>query len=224
MNPVVRGLVAVSLFPVVLFGCLGMTVDPIDTASDVDLDRFMGKWYVIANIPTYFERDIYNAVEEYERVADNKVATRFTYRTKSVDGPEKIMEPTGFVEEGSGNAVWGMQFIWPVKAEYRIVYVSTEYDLTIIGRSRRDYVWIMSRTPSIDPSEYDQLVKKVADLGYDIGKLRKIPNNWEAQQSGQAGHSRKSGMTRSRLSVNKLSASDVPIKTDCDLDSGNQSV
>jgi len=68
-----------------------------------------------------------------------------------------------------------MQFVWPVKADYRIVHVAPDYSTTIVGRRKRDYVWIMARTPRIDDAVYGDLVRMVAELGYDVGKIRKVP-------------------------------------------------
>ena len=74
----------------------------------------------------------------------------------------------------SGNAVWGMQFIWPIQAEYVIAYLDHAYQTTIIGRSKRDYVWIMARVPCLSEDAYAQLAGRVAALGY-TEPLRKVP-------------------------------------------------
>jgi apolipoprotein D and lipocalin family protein len=71
-----------------------------------------------------------------------------------------------------------MQFIWPIKADYRIVYVSDAYDRTIIGRQARDYVWIMARTPEIEQAEYQALLEIVERQGYDISQVRRVPQRW----------------------------------------------
>jgi apolipoprotein D and lipocalin family protein len=148
---------------------------PITTAPRVDLERFMGDWYVIASIPTFLERDIYNAVESYRLDSDGSIDTTFTFNKGAFDGPAKQYTPRGFVRDTGTNAVWGMQFIWPVKADYRIVYVSDEYQHTIVGREARDYVWIMARTPEISSSDYQALLAIVEREGYDTGKLRRVP-------------------------------------------------
>jgi apolipoprotein D and lipocalin family protein len=165
---------AVALFA----GCSGAPTLPV--AQDVDLDRFMGDWYVIANIPTRFEVGAFNAVESYQLDRDGSIATTFTYRDGAFDGPEKVMHPRGFVREGTGNAVWGMQFVWPIRAEYLIAYVDPAYTQTIIGRSARDYVWIMARTPVLSSDDYAQLERRVRDLGYDPSKLQRVPQRWDA--------------------------------------------
>jgi apolipoprotein D and lipocalin family protein len=68
-----------------------------------------------------------------------------------------------------------MCFIWPVKADFRIVYVDADYRHTIIGRNKRDYVWIMARAPQIAPAEMERLVTIVAAQGYDTATLRPVP-------------------------------------------------
>jgi apolipoprotein D and lipocalin family protein len=149
----------------------------IKTVDQVDLPRFMGDWYVIANIPTFLETGAHNAVESYRMNEDGTVATTFTYRADGFDGELKEYHPKGFIKS-SNNAIWGMQFIWPFKAEYRIVYLNSDYTQTIIGRSARDYVWLMARTPSISDRDYQHLLKVIKELGYDISKVQKVPQKW----------------------------------------------
>lgn len=150
----------------------------MDVVEYVDIDRFMGEWYVIASIPTFLEDEAFNAVERYEQNPDGTIATTFTFRNGSFDGEKKTYTPTGFVGEHDSNAIWGMRFLWPIKADYRIVYLDDAYTQTIIGRNKRDYVWIMARTPSIPESDYDALVDRVAKLGYELDDLRRVPQRW----------------------------------------------
>ncbi len=157
--------------------CSNQTMSVIKPVSYVDLNQFMGDWYVIACIPTMIETEAYNAVESYHLKEDGSIDTTFVYRESGFDGVEKRYNPHGYVVENTGNAVWGMQFIWPFKSEYIIADLEKDYSSTIIARNARDYVWIMARTPFIDDGRYSALSKKVADLGYDVSKLRKIPHN-----------------------------------------------
>jgi apolipoprotein D and lipocalin family protein len=149
---------------------------PIHTVESVDLKRFMGDWYVIASIPTFIETDAYNAVESYQLAEDGTIDTTFRFNKGGFNGPEKIYNPRGFIEDRPSNAVWGMQFIWPFKAEYRIIYLSNDYERTIIGRTKRDYVWIMARSPSMPEEDYKRLVVFITEQGYDSGKLRRVPH------------------------------------------------
>lgn len=163
-----------------LSGCQSVPQPPIALAGPVDLPRFMGDWYVIANIPTFVEKGAHNAVESYRLAKDGTVETTFTFRANSFDGPEKRYNPRGFVVENTGNAVWGMQFIWPIKADYRIVYLSPDYSQTVIGRDKRDYVWVMARTPSIPESDYQNILAFLAGQGYDTARIERVPQRWGA--------------------------------------------
>lgn len=172
-----RGRLALLPLALLLLGLESVRLPPIPTVSSVDLPRFMGRWYVIANIPTNFEKGAHNSVESYTLNEDGTIATLFTCRKDSFDGELKTMKPKAFVRDAS-NARWGMQFVWPLKAEHLIAYVSPDYSQTIVARTKRDYVWIMARTPEIPDSDFEVLVARVADLGYDSSKLQRVPQRW----------------------------------------------
>lgn len=165
-----------------LGGCQSTVHPPLHTVPAVDLKRYMGDWYVIANIPTFIEKGAHNAVESYRLDADGAIAVTFTFRDGAFDGPPKKYTPRGFVRNdssNSSNAVWGMQFIWPIKADFRITYLAEDYSQTIISREKRDYVWIMARTPSIPEVDYQRLLKIVGDQGYDANKVQRVPQQWK---------------------------------------------
>ena len=113
-------------------GCSSVPRPPVPVVQHVDLERFMGDWYVIASIPTYIERDAWNAIESYK-------------------------------------------LVWQIKADYRISYLSEDYGQTVIAREARDYVWIMARSPQLSEADYARLTDFVAAMGYDLSKLRKVP-------------------------------------------------
>ncbi len=164
------------LAALLLGGC--STMGTLDTVDRVDLERFMGDWYVIAHIPTFPEDDAYNAVESYALQEDGTVATTFTFREGGFDGKEKTMTPRGFPDASTGNAVWGMRFVWPFKADYRVVYLDENYAVTIIGRNKRDYVWLMARSPELPEAQVQALVARIGAMGYDTDKLRMVPQRW----------------------------------------------
>jgi apolipoprotein D and lipocalin family protein len=151
---------------------------PLAQVAWVDLPKFMGDWYVIANIPTFIEEGAHNAVESYRLQPDGTIATTFTFHEGGFDGPLKRYEPTGFVLDRTSNAVWGMRFVWPIKADYRIAYLSPDYGQTVVTREARDYVWIMARKPSIPEADYRALLDFVATQGYDPAKVRRVPQRW----------------------------------------------
>lgn len=150
----------------------------MQTVDYVDLERFMGDWYVIANIPTFLEKGAHNAVETYAMNDDGTIATTFTFRKDAFDGKLKQYNPKGFITDTETNALWGMRFIWPIKADYRVVYLDDDYTQTVIGRQKRDFVWIMARTPTIPDEDYERILSFVESLGYDMSKVQKVPQQW----------------------------------------------
>jgi apolipoprotein D and lipocalin family protein len=175
MSSVMRPL----FFPVLLITLAACSSPPpIRTAKAVDLERFMGDWYVIANIPTFIETEAYNAMESYRLAPDGTVATTFSFRKGGFEGERKTYHPTGYIIDKQSHAVWGMQFIWPFKADYRIMYVDEAYEQTIIGRIQRDYVWLMARAPQLSDADYQRFLQLIAEEGYDVSKVRKVPQRW----------------------------------------------
>jgi apolipoprotein D and lipocalin family protein len=150
----------------------------METVDYVDLERFMGDWYVIANIPTFLEKGAHNAVETYELNDDGTIDTTFVFREDGFDGEEKRYNPKGFVRDTESNALWGMRFIWPIKADYRIVYLDDDYTQTVIGRQKRDFIWIMARTPTISDEDYARIIDFAASIGYDVSKIERVPQRW----------------------------------------------
>jgi apolipoprotein D and lipocalin family protein len=136
----------------------------------------MGDWYVIAHIPTFIEKEAFNAVESYRLADDGTIPTTYTFNKGSFDGPLKTYNPRGFVHNRDTRAEWRMRFVWPFKAAYLIVYLDDNYETTVIGVPDRDYAWIMARTKTIPEARYEELVALLAETGHDTAKLRRVPH------------------------------------------------
>jgi apolipoprotein D and lipocalin family protein len=169
-----------------LAGCATNTMPDLQaTTKVVDLERFMGDWYVVGSIPIDFffasEAGAHNGVESYALNADDSIDTRYRFRQDSFTGPVKTFNPTAFVYNTETNAEWRMQFIWPFKSAYLIVYVDDDYSETIIGVPDRKFVWIMTRDPDISDERYAALLARVAAAGYDTEPVVRIPQSWPEQ-------------------------------------------
>ena len=160
-------------------------MQPITVADHVELDRFMGDWYVIAHIPIFLERNAWDAVESYVAHEDGYIDTRFSFRAGGFDGEVKSYNMKGWVADDQSNAIWKVQFVWPFKSDYRVVHVDDDYQYTIVGREARDYVWIMARTPSLSDEVMEDLKRRVAQEGYDISRLRLVPQSDRSVPSGE---------------------------------------
>ena len=144
----------------------------MQAVSNIDLERFMGSWYVIANIPTFAEREAVNPVEHYRLNDDGTIATTFTFNKTHSEGTAKTLKMTGYANNEPNNGIWRMQWIWPIKADYRIAYLDDTYQFAIIGRNKRDYLWVMSRVPAIEEPKLEELLNIAVSLGYERTKIQ----------------------------------------------------
>jgi apolipoprotein D and lipocalin family protein len=170
----------------ILSGCAANSLPPLEAMDRrVDLERFMGDWYVIGfipvTIPFFSEEGAHNGMESYRLTDDGVIETTYTFRKGGFDGPEKRFTPKGWVYDQETNAEWRMQFLWPFKAAYLIVYLDDDYQNTIIGVPARKYVWIMSRDPDVSDAKYKELLDRVAAAGYDVERVQRVPQQWPSR-------------------------------------------
>jgi apolipoprotein D and lipocalin family protein len=184
----IRGLhgIAALVFLALLTSCSGTSMPPLEAMDrKVDLERFMGDWYVIGFIPVTIpflsEDGAHNSLESYRLTDKGIIETTYTFRKGAFDGPEKRMTPKGWVHNRDTNAEWRMQFLWPFEAAYLIVYLDEDYQQTIIGVPDRKHVWIMSRDPEVSDADYQELLNYVDRIGYDSQKVQRVPQKWPAE-------------------------------------------
>lgn len=167
-----------ALMAVATVGSVSAEEQPIQTVEYVDMPRFMGKWYVLASIPSRFERDGYNAVENYTLEDNGEVCTRFRLRQGGFDKTLKRIQSTGKVKPGTGNAEWTIKLFWFFHTQYKVAWLSSDYQQVIVARDKRDHVWLMARSPHIPEGDYQAMVKRIDDMGYDTSKIVKVPQQW----------------------------------------------
>jgi apolipoprotein D and lipocalin family protein len=120
-------------------------------------------------------------VESYRLSDDGFIETTYTFRDGGSDGPKRRFTPKGWVHDHETNAEWRMQFLWPFRSAYRIVYLDEDYETTIVGVPDRSHVWIVSRDPRMSDAEYQEMLSYVASLGYDVAKVKRAPQRWPAE-------------------------------------------
>lgn len=174
--------------PVLLLTLLAACATPSMPASvkatPVDLQRYMGDWYVIANIPYFAERGNVASVDRYTLRDDDKIDVHFTYRT-GFSQPEKSVDSVAKVEPGTGNRLWSQRFFKVVPAKYRILEVAPDYSWALVDYPGRDLAWILARSPQMDDAQYQQLLEKLRGFGVNSDKLWRVPHT--AEQVGQLG-------------------------------------
>ncbi len=162
---------------IILLALAGCSKD-YNTVERVELNRFMGDWYVIAILPNPIEKHAVNGIEIYKLNPDGSIGVTYTFRKGKPDGKEKVLRPKGKVFNKVTNAEWRIQLFKPFWSKYLIVYLDDEYRYTAIGVPNRKFVWIMSRTPEMPDEAYAAVIKKLAEEKYNTGKIVKMPQKW----------------------------------------------
>lgn len=156
---------------------------PLPTPEQVNLEKFMGAWFVHGYTPILVDKEAHNAVEHYYLNEKKRVETTYQFRDGGFDGELRSYTPKGFpVEDDASGARWKMQFIWPFKSDYVIIDVSDDYQSTIIGHPSRKYAWIMSRSRELADKAYAAQLQKLEDAGYDSSIIQRLPQDWSNEE------------------------------------------
>jgi apolipoprotein D and lipocalin family protein len=143
--------------------------------ATVDLDRYMGRWWVIGNIPYFAERGKIASADVYALLPDGKIDNVFVYR-KAFDKPEKRMNALATVVPGSNNTRWKIAFFGGLlKADYLILEVAPDYSWALIGQPSGKLAWVFSREQRMDDAQFDVLREKFAAYGYRPGDIKRVP-------------------------------------------------
>ncbi|GAB4182630.1 MAG: lipocalin family protein [Terrimicrobiaceae bacterium] len=147
---------------------------PPKTVDSLDLGRFMGDWYVISYIPWFAERGNVNTMDIYSARPDGKVDVTYAFRKGSLDAPRQEWKAKAWVLNKETNAHWKIQFLWPFSADFLVLDVAPDYRYAVVGEPTRKLVWIMSRKPTMDGSDYDAIVSRLQAQGYDVDRLERV--------------------------------------------------
>lgn len=154
---------------------------PLQPAAHVDLSRYMGDWYVIANIPYFAEKNCFDSVESYALRADGDIDNWFTCRKKSFDAPMKrISDARAVVDDKTSNALWHVRFFKVISVKYVILAVDNNYQWAVVGHPSRNYGWVLARTKHLDEATYRKALGILAEQGYDATRFAKVPQQLAA--------------------------------------------
>lgn len=154
--------------------------------ASIDLQRFMGTWYVIGRVPNFIERGHVASVNEYTLREDNKVGIVYRYRD-GFGAPQQEVRARASVDADSGNHAWRTWFYRIVPTHSRVLEVAPDYSWAMIGYPGREMAWIFSRQPDMDKALYKELAERLRDeYGVNTDKLKRVPQH--ADQVGKLGY------------------------------------
>jgi len=150
----------------------------------LDVPKFMGKWYVIAHIPTFLDRGTVNNTEEYQYdAAKHTVDVTFSYTNAERTKTSQVKQ-LGLPNEIGTE--WKLKIAYvPVKLPYMIAECTEDYSRCLVSEPGRSFLYFMARTPSIPEEELNNWQIKAMKLGFDSDKIMKVPQVWEAESAAE---------------------------------------
>ena len=166
-----------SLLVLAALGVAGCATSqpPLRTVPQVDLTRYLGNWYVIANIPYFLEKGKVATYDTYSMRPDGRMNNTFTFRRGSFDAPEQSWHGVAWVVNHDSNAEWKVRFIWPLTATYLVLELDPDYQWAVVGTPGRDLLWVLARQRHLDDVTYGDILRCIAAQGYDTNRLALVP-------------------------------------------------
>ena len=150
---------------------------PMVAVRDLDISRYMGRWYEIARFPNRFEKGCVGVTADYALLDDGKVSVLNSCRQGTLGGP--VRSATGKARiKGPGKLSVGFVPWLPfVRGDYWVLYVGPDFDLAVIGAPKGTTGWILARKPQIEPEDRARAEAVLRTNGYDIAKLVGVAQN-----------------------------------------------
>ena len=148
---------------------------PLASTIQLDLPRYMGRWWVIAHTPYFAEKGKVASADVYTLRADGRIDNVYAYRTR-FGGEEKQMHAVATVKPGTGNAQWTIAFFGGLlRADYLVLEVAPDGSWALVGQPSRKLAWVFARDPRMDDAMLARLLARFPAFGYDPARLERVP-------------------------------------------------
>lgn len=152
---------------------------PVRTVDAVDLDRYLGEWFEIARFPNRFQRGCAGDVRAtYSRRADGRidVVNRCRRQDGSMNearGIARVVDTRTSAKLKVRFAPAALSFLPFVWGDYWIIGLADDYSWAVVGSPDRKYLWILTRTPALEPASYEAALAAARANGFDVAQLVK---------------------------------------------------
>jgi apolipoprotein D and lipocalin family protein len=133
----------------------------LETVPYVNLEKYAGKWFEISSFPQRFQKNCSYTTATYTLSDKGYVIVNNSCRKDSSNGKQIGIKGKAYVDDNSGNAKLKVQFFWPFKGKYWIIDLADDYSYAVVGNPNRKYLWILSRTPTMNESIYQKIISKL---------------------------------------------------------------
>ncbi|TJZ74788.1 lipocalin family protein [Chitiniphilus eburneus] len=168
-----------ALFTALLLSlpCFAQAADaiaPVQSVAQVELPRYLGRWYEIARYPMYFQRQCVGDVTAlYAMRQDGRISV--TNRCRTADGKLDVADGVATAVSGSGNAQLKVSFFWPFKADYWVIGLDPQYRWAVVGNPSRKNLWVLARTPRLPEELLAAALASAQAQGFDLKPLQYTP-------------------------------------------------
>lgn len=137
-----------------------------ETIATLDLSRYLGEWFEIARFDNYFERGMEKTKAIYALREDGFLSVKNSGLKSG-----KIKTANGKAKSTNNSALFRVSFFWPFYADYRVLYIDSDYQYALVGSGSANYLWILSRTPQLTAEAKSILLNEATRRGYDVSKF-----------------------------------------------------
>lgn len=157
------------------YGCTSKRYLP--TVTNIDINKYSGKWYEIARLPNFFEKDLECVSAEYTLLKDGKIKVLNKGRKENNINKISKAEGVAWIPNKENSGKLKVQFFWPFAGDYYIIVLDSNYQYALVGDPYRKLLWILNRTTTIDSSTYNHLLKIASHNNFDTSKIIKVKQN-----------------------------------------------
>lgn len=150
---------------------------PLAVVESVNLNRYAGTWYEIARYPNSFQRNCVDVTAEYSPRENRRVTVENFCREDQPNGRLRSIRGTARVVDTQTNAKLKVTFFWPFEGDYWIIELDADYSYAVVGEPSRNFLWILSRTPTLDEDLYQAILGRLPEKGYDPAALVRTPQS-----------------------------------------------
>jgi apolipoprotein D and lipocalin family protein len=174
-----RLLLRTILLPVALITLAGCPAPP-EAVVSVDIDRYKGLWYQVAGYPFFATNNLVGITAEYTVLENGNVGVFNRGFVSDFDGPLDTVVGEARIVDTDTNAKLAVRFPEILggifEGEYWIIRLDEEeYTYAVVSDSRRNTLFILSRTPSIDGILFDELLDSLGADGFDVDRIQVFP-------------------------------------------------
>ncbi|HIA31700.1 MAG TPA: hypothetical protein EYN83_00235 [Nitrospinaceae bacterium] len=148
---------------------------PLQVVSQVDINRYLGRWYEIARYPNWFQENCYAVTADYELSEDGFIRVVNRCNDRKLNGEMREALGKAHIVDASTNAKLKVTFHWPFYGNYWIIDLGNDYEYSVVSEPKRQYLWILSRKPTMEALKYNRLVESLAERNFDMSMLKTTP-------------------------------------------------